>query len=194
MSQSPSTSGSKHVIIEQLRHPMKLRLCLCATIITGWYLLFYSPLTEQMAATTAGIATARKRVGTAREIEQLKEVLAPYQKRILAGADVNELMRHVIDHLRASPLKLIDLKPEKSKDLGPFVTIGLQLKLEGRFADIDEFLRWVETDRRLLRIDTIKLSPTNTEPPGRLTAVFVVLSLGEKPAAAAKTKPEAGKH
>ena len=61
------------------------------------------------------------------------------------------------------------------------------MTLEGRFAEIDEFLSWVETDQRLLRIDTIKLDPANKDP-GRLTAQVILLSLVEKPAPTAKAK------
>ena len=92
--------------------------------ISGWYFLFFSPLSETTAATTPRIASERKRVATAREIEQLKKALAPFQGRVPAGADINELMRHVIDHIRSSPLKLLDLKPEKPKDLGPYETMA----------------------------------------------------------------------
>ena len=80
-----------------------------------------------MAATTVQITRERKRVATAREIEQLKKAMAPYQGRIPAGADVNELMRHVIAQIRSSPLKLLDLKPEKPKDLGPYRDAGPQV-------------------------------------------------------------------
>jgi hypothetical protein len=187
MSQTPSKSRHKQVILEQLSHPVKLRVALCLAMMTGWYALFFSPLSEQVLATTARIDRERKRVATAREIAQLKKVLAPFDSLIPAGADVGELMRHVIDHIRA-PLKLIDLKPEKPKDLGPYEAIGLQLKLEGCFAEIDTFLAWVETDRQLLRVDSIKLDPVN-QAPGRLKAQITLLRLAEKPAAAtAKTK------
>jgi len=94
-------------------------------------------------------------------------------------------MRHVIDHIRW-PLKLIDLKPEKPKDLGPYVAIGLQLKLEGHFAEIDKFLTWVESDRRLLRIDALKLDPASKDP-GLLSAQILLLSLSTKPGATPKT-------
>ncbi len=169
------------MILNQIRQPLKLRLLLCSAIITGWYVLFFSPLSEETAATTAKIVSERKRVAASREIEQLKKAMAPYKGRVLAGGDLNELMQHVIAHMRSSPLKLLDLKPEKSKDLGPYETLGLKLTLDGRFAEIDEFLKWVENDKRLLRIESIKLDP-NIKDPGRLAAQVVLLSLGEKSA------------
>ncbi len=182
----------KQTILRQLRHPLKLRLLLSMTIIVGWYLLFFSPLTEETTASSARLVSERKRVATSREIERLKKSMMPYHDRIPAAADPHELMQHVIARTRSSPLKVIDLKPEKSKSFGPYETVGLKLTLEGRFAEIDEFLKWVETDQRLLRIETIKLDPTNKDP-GRLIAQVVLLSLGEKATASAKSKTEVRK-
>jgi len=182
----------KRAILEQLRQPLKLRLLVCVGVVAGWYFLFFSPLSEQVAATTVKIASERKRVATAGEIEQLRKTLAPYLSRIPAEADINELRRNVIAHMQSSPLKLLDLKPLRPKDLGPYEAPGLRLTLEGNFAEIDEFLRWVETDQRFLRIDTIKLDP-NGKDQSRLTAQVVLLSLGEKSAPTEKAKPEVGK-
>jgi Tfp pilus assembly protein PilO len=179
-------------ILEQLRQPLKLRLLLCAAIIVAWYLLFFSPLDERTNATAAKIVTERKRVATASQIDKLKKAMVPYQGRIPAGGDLNELMRHVIAHMRSSPLKLLDLKPEKSKDIGPYATLGLHLTLEGRFAEFDDFLRWVETDQRLLRIDSMRLTPGNKDKE-RLAGQVVLLSLTEKATPPAKAKPEAAK-
>ena len=108
-----------------------------------------------------------------------------------AGANLSELMRQVIDHLRSSPLKLIDLKPGAAKDLGPYETIGLQLALEGEFTEIDAFLGWIETDARHLRVDSIKIDPNQREP-GRLKAQITLLSLAEKARPQPKAKPDAG--
>ncbi len=163
MSQSSSKTGYKRMILEQLSHPLKLRVFLCVAIIAGWYVMFFVPLSERVTATTSRIERERKRLATAREVEQLRKTLTPYQGLTSGGADANELMRRVIDHIRSSPLRLIDLKPDGSKGLGPYRAIGLHLTLDGRFADIDAFLSWVETDRKLLRIDAIQLDP---EPLG----------------------------
>jgi hypothetical protein len=192
MSQTPAKSDYKRLILEQLSHPVKLRLALCVALVAGWYFLFFNPLSEQVTATTARIDRERKRVAAARAVDQLKKALTPYQSLIPAGADGQELVRYVIARLRSSPLRLIDLKPETPKDLGPYETIGIVLMLQGRFPEIDEFLRWVETDRRLLRVVSIQLDPILQEP-GQLSARLTLLSLAEKPAAPAKAKTEVGK-
>lgn len=191
MSQTPAKPGLGAALQRQLSHPFKLKLALSAAMVTVWYVLFFSPLSERVAATTARVAVERKRVATAKEIERLKKSLAPY--RDLAGSgDVHELMRHLMRHLRSSPLRLIDLKPEKAKDLGPYEAIGLKLNLEGSFDDMDRFLGWIEGEKRLLRIDSIRLTPNGREG-GRLAGQITLVSLSEKAVATAKTKAGTGK-
>ena len=153
---------------QQLRHPLKLRLVLCLTIIGAWYFSFFTPLAKRRS-TTAAIARERKRIATAKEIETLKKALAPYHGLIPAGANLSELMRHVIDHLRSSPLKLIDLKPEAPRISVPTRRSAFSWRSKGAFAEIDAFLSWVETDGRHFRVDSIKIDP-NQQDHGQLKA------------------------
>ena len=133
---------------------------LCITAIAAWQAAFLGPLGEQVAATTARIGLERKRAATAREVEQLKKSLTPHRELVGPADDVHELIRHVMDRLRSSPLRLVDLKPEKPKDLGPFQAIGLQLSLEGAYADIDQFLGWAETEQAA---DADRLDPAHAQ-------------------------------
>lgn len=192
MSSTPARTSYKQVLTEQLHHPLKLRLCLSVCIVLVWYFCFFGPLSEQIAATSTNITMERKRLACAREIEQLKKAIAPHKGLIPGGSDVHGLMQKVMEEMRASPLKLVDLKPEKHKDLGPYEALGIRLTLQGRFADIDELLNWVETDKRLLRVDSIKMEPS-AKDPSQLTAMFVLMTLGEKPDASLKTRSEPGK-
>jgi hypothetical protein len=192
MSQTPQASGLSRAILKQLSNPLKLRIVLCFAMIVAWQALFFSPLSEGVSATTARIDRERKRAATAREVEQLKKALAPHRDLSGPGDDVHELIRHVMGRLRSSPLRLVDLKPEKAKDLGPFEAIGLQLSIDGTYADIDEFLGWAEANRRLLRVDAIRLTP-NTREPGRLMGNVTLVALSDKASPAAKTKAATGK-
>jgi hypothetical protein len=187
MSQSSTKSGLAGVLLKQLSHPLKLRLALSAALIASWQAVLFGPLGEDIAATVIRIGSERKRAATAREIERLKNSLKPYADRVGAGEDEQELMRHVIAHIRSSPIHLDDLTPQKAKSLGPFSAVGLQLRLEGTYLDVDDFLRWVETERRLLRVDSVQLAPDNREP-GRLKATVLLVALLDPAAPAAATK------
>jgi hypothetical protein len=191
MNQKSAKTGQRQLILNQLRNPLKLRFILGFSMLGGWFFFFFMPLCEETEMTTGRIGRDLKRIATAREIEQLKKDLAPYQGLIPVGANMSELMRQVIDRLRSSPLKLIDLKPGTARDLGPYETIGLQLALEGEFTELDAFLGWIENDAKHLRVDSIKIDP-NLRDPGLLKAQITLLSLAEKAPAQPKTKPEPG--
>jgi hypothetical protein len=192
MSQTSAKSGLLDVVLKQLSHPLKLRIALSAGLIVAWQALLLGPLDDNVATTVTRIGAERKRAATAREIDRLKNSLKPYSDRIGAGEDVHELMRHVIAHIRSSPLHVVDLAPQKPKSLGPFSAVGLQLRLEGKYLDIDDFLRWVEAEKRLLRVDSVQLAP-DTREPGRLTASVLLVTLLDQAAPSATTKGGAGK-
>jgi hypothetical protein len=191
MNQKSAKTDPRQLILNQLRDPLKLRFILGLSMLLGWYLFFFMPLCEETEMTSGRIGRDLTRIETAREIDQLTKDLAPYQGLIPVGANMSELMRQVIDRLRSSPLKLIDLKPGTAKDLGPYETIGLQLALEGEFNELDAFLGWIEIDARHLRVDSIKIDP-NLRDPGLLKAQITLLSLAEKTQGLPKTKPQAG--
>jgi hypothetical protein len=188
MSQTPSTTGIRGLLMKQLSHPLKLRIVLCTALIVAWQAAFIGPLYESVAATTIRIGAERKRAATAREIDRLKGDLKPHNDLIGAGEDEHELMRRVIARIRSSPLRLVDLKPDKPKDVGPYQAIGFQLSVEGKYGDIDELLGWAEAASRMLRVDAIQLTP-DTREPGRLKAKILLLALVDKAIPSAKTKP-----
>jgi hypothetical protein len=189
MNHATTKSTAIELFLQHLRQPFKLRMILCISLIGLWYSGVFVPTYEQTAMTSARITREHKRIATAKEIEALKKAVEPHHEIIRASADLNELMRHVIDHLRTSPLKLIDLKPEASKDLGAYQTIGVQLALEGQFAEIDTFLGWVESGQRPLRADSIKIDPSQKNS-NSLKVQLTLVGLAEKTPNTAKTKPE----
>ena len=101
MSNTSAKNSGRELVFTQLRNPLKLRLFICMTIIAVWYFSFFMPLVEKTEMTTARIARERKRIATAKEIETLKKALAPHHGFIPGGANLSELMRHVMDHLRS---------------------------------------------------------------------------------------------
>lgn len=193
MSQGPEKSALSLLVLRQLAHPLKLRLLLTTTAIVVWQALFFGPVGEQVAATTSQADRERKRATTAREIERLKRSLSPHAKLVSPTDDVHDLMRRVIARIRSSSLRLVDLRPERPAEVGPFALIGLQFHLEGTFAEIDDLLAWVETEKLAMGVDALRLTPVPNQP-GQLTAQITLKALAEKSAGTPKAKEEPKKN
>ena len=158
-------------------------------MIAGWYFFFFMPLTDQTELTTARIGRELKRIATAREIEQLKKDLGPYQGLIPVGANLSELMRQVIDHLRSSPLKLIDLKPGTAKRARSVRDDWPPACARGR-VHRDRRIPGLDRGRRTTHAGRIDQDRSQSTRPGRLKAQLTLLSLAEKTPADPKTKPQ----
>jgi len=178
MSEKTSKSSLPRQVLSLLRNPTRLRLALSAAILLSWYFGVYSPTSEYMTLASTRTDSERKRAVTAREIEKLRSILNPCQDRIPDQSGLNELIQYVMAHVRTLPINLIDLKPGKVKDLGPYDNLNLRLQFESTYEDLDALLRWVETNQRLLRVDTLKIELGKEK--NRLTVQLELLSLAEK--------------
>jgi len=178
MSEKTSKSSVPRQVLTLLRNPTRLRLALSAAILLSWYFGVYSPTSEYMTLASTRTDSERKRAVTAREIEKLRSILTPCQDRIPDQAGLNELIQYVMAHVRTLPINLIDLKPGKVKDHGPYDNLSLRLQFESTYEDLDALLHWVETNQRLLRVDTLKIDPAKEK--NRLTVQLELVSLAEK--------------
>ncbi len=179
MSGKSSKPGIGRLVLHQLSHPIKLRVALCLGMIFAWQVGFFGPLNDDVVATTARIGLERRRIATAQEVEQLKKAQTPHQDAVGSADGVNELIQFLMTRIRSSPVRLVDLIPGKAKDLGPFQAISLNLKLNGTYKDIDDLLGWIESNPRLLRVDTIQMKP-NSREPGQLNADLTLVALAER--------------
>ncbi len=99
---------------------------LCAVLLASWYFGFYAPNERADHQTSAKADSELKRAASARQIEGLREALAPFRARIPDHSGQNELNQYVLEHVRQTPIKLVDLRPAKIKDLGSFDNIGMR--------------------------------------------------------------------
>jgi Tfp pilus assembly protein PilO len=151
--------GSKAQLLELLHDPLKLRLCLIAVILTGGFLAIFNPLSDQIAQTSKDLKRDTRLLDLARSVEQLRKQYRTFEDRIPQQSDTKEWVQYVLDGIRSFPLKMVKLDCRDPKPIGPYKAIVLQVELEGSFFDVDKFLRWVETNKRLLRVDELKISP-----------------------------------
>ena len=145
--------------IEFLQHPMKLRIFVAITTMSVWYFFLASPMATEIDESARKLAEERKRIALGTEIEALRVDLNRFKNRLPKGTDSNEWMQYILEGMHGSPLKLNMLDPEPTKDIGPYKVAVLRVSVQGTFREIDEFLRWIDGNDRLFRIDEIRLQP-----------------------------------
>ena len=75
-------------------------------------------------------------------------------------------MQYLLGGIRRFPLRLTALDCDPPRDVGPYKAVVLRVDLEGAFFDMDALLRWLESNPRLFRIDSLRISPS-LQQPGR---------------------------
>lgn len=159
--------------------PAKLRALLTVLLLGGWYVGFATPRIEEIDTTSRQLGKERSRLELAKQVEHLRKQVARFQERIPATPDASEWMQYMLSGLRRFELKVSTLDTNSLKDAGPYKVVVMRLDVEGSFREVDRFLRWVETNQRLLRVDSLSLTPQKQgkETQDKMKATMVILGL-----------------
>jgi Tfp pilus assembly protein PilO len=163
----PSGSGERRSdlkgnLLERLHDPLQLRLCVLAAVVAAGYFGVYVPLNGKLIETTKKLQRDRKQLELADSIEQLQKQFHKFENRVPQQADSKEWVQYVLEGIRQLPVNLVSLDCKVPKEIGPYRAIVLQLQLEGTFFELDQVFRWLESNRRLLRADDVRLAPGRT--------------------------------
>ena len=163
-------------LLERLHNPVQLRICLMAIILAAGYGGIYMPLSARIDETSKKLEHDKKLLVLADRMEHLQGQYHTFQDRI-PDTDTKEWEHYMLDGIRGFPLlKLSKLSCEPPKQVGPYKAVVLKIDLEGSFAEIDKFLRWLESNHRLFRTDSLKLSPGHEKSTG-MSMQLIVLGL-----------------
>jgi Tfp pilus assembly protein PilO len=162
-------------LLRRLHDPVQLRVLVTALVLLAGYAGVYLPLSGGLEEAAGRRAAEQRRLELGRDLDQLRAQFKLFEGRLPAGSDPNEWVQYVLAGIRRFPLKLVKLEPDKPRAVGPYKAVVLRIALEGSFADLDRFLRWLDGNERLLRVDSVKLEPDPRA--GRLAMHLVVLGM-----------------
>jgi len=143
--------------VARLHNPMFLRAVVAGSVLAVGYIAVYAPLGANIDDDMHRIAAQKKRLDTVQDIESLRKEYASFKDRVPEKADTDEWVQYVLSGIRQFPLKLILLSPSASKDVGPYKGIVLRIELHGQLNDLNAFLKWVEANRRIFRVDVMDI-------------------------------------
>ena len=168
-------TSAKTRLLEQLRNPTRLRGLVTGLMLLVGYAGVFTPLNGGIEATTRQLKQERSRLELGDEVERLRMQFAKFKDRLPKERDPNEWHIYIMDGIRNFPLKLINLEIKAPRDVGPYKAVEMHINLEGTFGNFDSFLEWLETNPRLIRIDSVKIEPLRSG--GVLNMQLVVLGV-----------------
>ncbi len=147
------------IVNRVVHNPLQFRVILVVAIFGSWYLGIASPWSVAIDETTKRTEVEKTRLKLAEEVEQLRVQVDHFKDRLPRNTDANEWLQYMLAAIREFPLKMSTIDTQGLKDIGPYKADIIKMTIEGNFEDIDAFLRWIETNPRLFRINEVHLAP-----------------------------------
>jgi Tfp pilus assembly protein PilO len=175
----PTPSKLESTLTNLAYSPVKLRALLTLLLVGAWYAGFAMPRTDEIDASTRLVQKERGRLDLAKQVERLRKQVARFQARIPKDPDPNEWAQYMLSGSREFGLKVANLETPGRKDAGPYKALMMKMDVEGSFPEVDGFLRWIESNPRLLRIDSLAIAPLHEgkATQGKIKASMVILGI-----------------
>ncbi len=171
-----NVKDSPRSLADQIRDPARLRILAAGLMLAVGYLGIYLPMSGHLDESGRALQKERKRQALFAEADCLRSQVERFADRVPANTDNNEWVQYVLQGVRKYPVKMIALDSGTSERLGPYQAVLLNVELEGNYGDLDAFLAWIESNRRLFRVDSAKIAPAKGED-GRLVMQLALWGL-----------------
>ena len=168
----------KSRLLERLHDPTQLRAVVTATVLLAAYAGIYAPLSGKIADATAEINRQQRLCQLASDVEHLRAQYKSFVDRLPKQSDSKEWVQYLLGGIRRFPLRLTALDCDPPRDVGPYKAVVLRVELEGAFFDMDALLRWLESNHRLLRIDSVRICAVAQQPERARLAAYRIGSDG----------------
>jgi len=170
------SKNSLAALSARLHNPGFLRMVVTGVVLAVAYTAVYSPLAANIDEDMQKLAAQKKLLDTVQDIENLRKEYASFKDRVPDKADTDEWVQYLLSGIRQFPLKLILLNPSAPKDVGPYKGIVMRIELDGQLRDMNDFLKWLETNRRLVRVDIMDIE-TSIQTKGALVMHLTVVGV-----------------
>jgi type II secretory pathway component PulM len=150
-----------------IQNPLRFRAALGASFFLAWYFALYQPAVTAIQETRATLDAQRKQLDTAVQIDRLRGQVARFRKGQPERTDQNELVQYLVAGVRQRPVKLVNLEPRGTIELGPYRIQQVSIVIEGDYASLVALLHWIESDSRLFRIESLRMEVERTKAKAR---------------------------
>jgi type II secretory pathway component PulM len=158
MSSNDASANRSKVLLEGVvQNPLRFRVALGIGLVVVWFFVFYQPAVSRIELTRDALTAERKQLDTALQIDLLRRQVAAFQSSQPSRTDQNEMVQYLVAAIRQRPVKLVNLEPRGTIELGPYRVQQITIVIEGDYASLVALLHWIESDPRLFRIERLRL-------------------------------------
>jgi hypothetical protein len=132
------------------------------------------PLSGQIQQRRLAVLAEMHRSQSIKDVEGLRKQIETYRDRISKKSDTNEWVQYLLGGLRQSQVKLRDMASKEPQRVGPYRAVTLTVEVEGTYPRVKQFVEWLETSDRLLRIDSLRLEKRPMDVSARVVLLGLV--------------------
>lgn len=147
----------KALVKQRLSDPVKLRLATMGGLLVLVVGLVYVPLSKEIDGNKRLLAAEKERNGYIVDNEELQKQAATFRALIGEKSDTNEWVQYLLDGLRKFRVKLKTMEARQPRKIGPFQAIVFSMEIDGAYPEIRNYVEWLESSPRLIRIDALLL-------------------------------------
>ena len=167
-------------VADHLREPFKMRMAVAGICLVVMFFGISEPLHGRIKKEKRDLTELKNKTKIAQEVELLQSHLENVEPRIFRGKSNDVIVTHLIDLTRKHPVDLMRIAAEAPSRQGPMQSVRVSLDLIGDHADLLSLLHSFESDQRLMRIESISITPperNRTKP----TMALSIRLLKDKP-------------
>ncbi len=171
MAESPKSSSDRLLAVAAwLRTPTRLTAALLGGTLLAAVVAGYMPADAASLKAGVRLKSAEKRAALASSLAGLRAEFDLYESRVPEGVNLTEWSEYLHSGIAETGVRLVFMQPKTATKLGPCSALAWQIELEGDFESMCEYVRWIESGKRLMRIDRFAFERSGD----RLTLTLVV--------------------
>jgi hypothetical protein len=143
---------------EVLSDPVKLRLITVGGLLVLTIALVYIPLSNKIDKYKKLNSAEKERNNCIVDCEKLQKDVAIFHSLIGEKSDTNEWVQYLLSGMSKFKIKLRGMESKQLRKVGLYKAIVLSMEIEGSYPELKNYVEWVESSERLVRIDLLQLS------------------------------------
>jgi hypothetical protein len=149
-------------ILRRFHDPAQLRWILTGLVVAIAIVGVYLPLSGRADDMERKATHEKERLALIKDLEHLREDYKEIKKHLPTKWVPSDWAAYLSDGTRKHEgLTLIGLETQSTRSMPPFKLAVFMLVLDGTFPLFDDYLRWLDTNDKILRVDTVKIEPSD---------------------------------